>query len=91
MRKYKHCNVPAQYPELGRWAEEQRLLYERKQIGKETRSDLTDEREAKLMAVGFGFGFGFETTLQEDEGEGGGVHRNAYFSAQYCIPDEAFS
>ena len=84
VRTYKHCNVPAQHPELGRWAEEQRLLYERKQIGKETRSDLTDEREAKLMAVGFGF----ETTLPED---GGGVHGNTYFSAQSCIPDEAFS
>ena len=87
MRKYKHCNVPAQYPELGRWAEEQRLLYERKQIEKETQSDLTDEREAKLMAVGFGFGF--QTTLLEDKG--GGVHRNTYFSAQFCIPDETFS
>ena len=53
VRTYKHCNVPAQHPELGRWAEEQRQLYERKQIGKETRSHLTDEREAKLMAVGF--------------------------------------
>ena len=63
VRIYKHCNVPAQNPELGRWAAEQRLLYERKQIGKETRSDLTDEREAKLMAVGFVF----ETTSSDDE------------------------
>ena len=55
VRTYKHCNVPAKHPELGRWAEEQRQLYERKQLGKETRSHLTDEREAKLMAVGFVF------------------------------------
>ena len=55
MRKYKHCNVPAQHPELGRWAEEQRQLYERKQIGRGTESNLTDEQEAKLMAVGFVF------------------------------------
>ena len=53
VRTYKHCNVPSQHPELGRWAEEQRQLYEWKQIGKETRSHLTDEREVKLMAVGF--------------------------------------
>ena len=54
-----------------------------KQIGKETRSDLTDEREAKLMAVGFVF----ETASPE----GGDAHGNTYFSAQSCIPDEAFS
>ena len=63
VKTYKHCNVPLQHSALGRWAEEQRLLYERKQIGKETRSDLTDEREAKLMAVGFVF----ETTSSDDE------------------------
>ena len=85
VRTYKHCNVPAQHPELGRWAEEQRQLYEWKQIGKGTRSLLTDEREAKLMAVGFGF----ETF--SPEGGGGEVQRNTYFSAQSCIPDEPFS
>ena len=85
VRKYKHCNVPAQHPELGRWAEEQRQLYKWNQIGKETRSDLTDEREVKLMAVGFVF----ETTSPEDGG--GGVHGNTSFSAQSCIPDQAFS
>ena len=55
VRKYKHCNVPAQHSELGRWAEEQRQLYERKQIGRGMESNLTDEQEAKLMAVGFVF------------------------------------
>ena len=65
VRTYKHCNVPAQHPELGRWAEEQRQLYEWKQIGKETRSHLTDEREVKLMAVGFVL----ERTALDDEDE----------------------
>ena len=46
---------PAQHPELGRWAEEQQQLYERKQIGRGRESNLTDEQEAKLMAVGFVF------------------------------------
>ena len=53
VRKYNNCNIPAQHPELGRWAEEQRQLYERKQIGRGRESNLTDEQEAKLMAVGF--------------------------------------
>ena len=56
VRKYKHCNVPAsQYPELGGWTEEQRQLYKRKQIGRSMESNLTDEQEAKLMAVGLVF------------------------------------
>ena len=56
VRKYKHCNVPgSQYPELGRWIEEQRQLYKRKQIGLGMESNLTDEQEAKLMAAGFDF------------------------------------
>ena len=55
VRKYNHCKVPAQHPELGRWAEEQQQLYERKQIGRGRESNLTDEQEAKLMAVGFVF------------------------------------
>ena len=56
VRKYKHCNVPgSQYPELGRWTEEQRQLYKRKQIGRGMESNLTDEQEAKLMAAGFDF------------------------------------
>ena len=80
VRIYKHCNASAQHPELGRWTAEQRLMYERKQIGKETRPDLTDEREAKLMAVGFVF--------EIASPEGGGAHGNTYLS---CIPDEAFS
>ena len=49
VRTYKHCNVPAQHQELKQWAEEQR------QIGWGMESSLTDEQEAKLMAVGFVF------------------------------------
>ena len=64
VRKYKHCNVPAHHPEIGKWAEKQRRLYERKQIVKET-PELTDEMEAKLLAVGFLFA----RTSSEDEGE----------------------
>ena len=44
---------------------------------------LTDEQEAKLMAVGFVF----EATSHED----GGAQGNTYFSARSCIPGEAFS
>ena len=55
VKTYKHCNVPLQHSELGRWAEEQRQLYERKQIGRGMESNLTDEQEAKLMVVGFDF------------------------------------
>ena len=55
VRKFKHCNVPAQHPEPGRWAEEQRQLYDRKQNGRGMESNLTDEQEVKLMAVGFDF------------------------------------
>ena len=51
----KHCNVPTQYPGLCRWAEEQRQLFERKQIGRAMESNLTDEQEAKLMTVVFDF------------------------------------
>ena len=85
VRTYKDCNVPEKHPELGRWAEEQRQLYEWKQIGKETRFHLTDEREAKLMAVGFGF----ETT--SPEGGGGGVHGNTTVSEPSSIPDHIYS
>ena len=83
LRKYKHCNVPAQYPELGQWAEEQRLLYEWKQIGKETRSDLTDEREAKLMAVGFVF----EAASSDDEDK----DWTTAVSNPFCIPYKIYS
>mmetsp|Transcript_30426 Transcript_30426/g.45931 ORF Transcript_30426/g.45931 Transcript_30426/m.45931 type:complete len:97 (-) Transcript_30426:617-907(-) len=55
VKTYKHCNVPSQHSELGRWTEEQRQLYERKQIGRSMEANLTDEQEAKLMAVGFDF------------------------------------
>ena len=51
----KPCNVPTQHLGLCRWAEEQRQLYERKQIGRAMESNLTDEQEAKLMTVGFDF------------------------------------
>ena len=80
----KHCNVQgSQYPELGRWAEEQRLLYERKQIGKETRSDLTDEWEAKLMALGFVF----EATSSDDEDK----DWTTAVSKPSCIPYKIYS
>ena len=55
VKTYKHCNIPLQHSEFGRWAEEQRQLYERKQIGRGMESNLTDEQEAKLMVVGFDF------------------------------------
>ena len=56
VKTYKHCNVPLQHSELGRWAEEQRQLYERKQIGRGMETNLTNDQEAKLMAAGFDFG-----------------------------------
>ena len=83
VRIYRHCNVPLQHPELGRWAEEQRQLYEWKQIGKETRSDLTDEREAKLMAVGFVF----EATSSDDEDK----DWTTAVSNPSCIPYKIYS
>ena len=81
VRKYNHCNVPAQHPELGRWAKEQRQLYEWKQIGKETRFGLTDEHEAKLMAVGFVF----ETGLSDDE------NKDWCIAFPSPIPNDTFS
>ena len=83
VRTYKHCNVPSQHPELGRWAEEQRQLYERKQVGGDFRSDLADEREAKLMAIGFVF----EKTPPDDEEDDWG---SAFSKAPY-IPYKIYS
>ena len=51
VKTYKHCNVPLQHSELGRWTEEQRQLYK----GWGVESNLTDKQEAKLMAAGFDF------------------------------------
>jgi hypothetical protein len=48
------CNVPQLWPEnrsLGRWVMKQRCHYKLKQQGK--KSQLTDEKQAKLEAIGF--------------------------------------
>jgi hypothetical protein len=48
------CNVPTKYKKdtsLGRWVSTQRKQYKERQQG--NRSLMTDEREAKLQALGF--------------------------------------
>ena len=54
--KHGHCDVPALYeddPSLGRWAGRMREAYEKIQLGKKTKTNLTESMIEKLVETGF--------------------------------------
>jgi hypothetical protein len=54
--KHGHCVVPQQYPVLGQWVKRQRQEYTLMQDGTpSSKIKLTEERLAKLNAIGFVF------------------------------------